>query len=200
MRGKSLMAIALVNKFKHWVSGDQYEEDVYAQDDEAPDYRAQDYRAQDYRGQEMEEYEVNNANSQAGVPPVAGLRSSTTATRVGATAGTASRFGKANLRVVDHPSVMASQVVIVEPRGFEDSLVMVEHLRNRRTVVLNLHLLDMGQSQRVVDFLAGATHAIDGHQQRIGDGVFLFTPSNVSISTELDKANSMMTEAYWQAS
>jgi cell division inhibitor SepF len=43
-------------------------------------------------------------------------------------------------------------------------------------------------------------HAIDGHQQRIGDGVFLFTPSNVSISTELDKAAAMSSGAYWQAS
>ncbi len=187
------MAIALVNKFKHWVSGDHYDEDLYAHDEDTSDYRGQDYR-----GQDMEEYDTVNGGASgvqnAGSPMLD--RSLAASPRSMAN----SRFGKANLRVVDHPSVMASQVVVVEPRSFEDSLVMVEHLRNRRTVVLNLHLLDMAQSQRVVDFLAGATHAIDGHQKRIGEGVFLFTPSNVSISTELDKAVDAGASAYWQAS
>ncbi|MEB3205808.1 MAG: cell division protein SepF [Vampirovibrionales bacterium] len=187
------MAIALVNKFKHWVSGDHYDEELYAHDDDASDYRGQDYR-----GQDMEEYESLNGGASAG--QAAGSPMSDRGLAASARSMANSRFGKANLRVVDHPSVMASQVVVVEPRSFEDSLVMVEHLRNRRTVVLNLHLLDMAQSQRVVDFLAGATHAIDGHQKRIGEGVFLFTPSNVSISTELDKAVASGASAYWQAS
>ncbi len=91
---------------------------------------------------------------------------------------------KKNLKVLGHPSSQTQQVVVIEPRAFEEALEIIEHLREKKSVLLNLHLLDTSQSQRVVDFLSGATHAIEGNQQRIGDGVFMFTPSNVVITSE----------------
>jgi cell division inhibitor SepF len=106
---------------------------------------------------------------------------------------------KNTLKVVDHPNSAATQVVVIEPRAFEESLEIIEHLRSKKSVILNLHLLDTMQSQRVVDFLSGATHAIDGHQQRIGDGVFIFTPNNVSITSESDKGLGL-TDAFWNTS
>lgn len=105
------------------------------------------------------------------------------------------------LKVVDHPNTQTTQVIVIEPKAFEESLEIVEHLRSRKAVILNLHLLDTAQSQRVVDFLSGATHAIDGNQQRIGDGVFIFTPMSVEISTDMNAmggaAAGFTTEAYW---
>jgi cell division inhibitor SepF len=103
------------------------------------------------------------------------------------------------LRVVDHPSNQKTQVVVIEPRAFEEALEIIEHLRVKKSVILNLHLLDTAQSQRVVDFLSGATHAIDGNQQRIGDGVFIFTPNNVSIRSESEKSMAIE-DAYWKQS
>lgn len=108
---------------------------------------------------------------------------------------------KKPLRVVDHPNTQKAQVVVIEPRAFEEALEIIEHLRMKKSVILNLHLLDTAQSQRVVDFLSGATHAIDGNQQRIGDGVFIFTPNNVSIRSEAEKAGNVAIEdAYWKQS
>jgi len=103
------------------------------------------------------------------------------------------------LRVVDHPTSQKTQVVVIEPRAFEEALEIIEHLRTKKSVILNLHLLDTAQSQRVVDFLSGATHAIDGNQQRIGDGVFIFTPNNVSIRSEAEKSMAIE-DAYWKQS
>ncbi len=100
-------------------------------------------------------------------------------------------------KVVDHPSAQAaSEVLVIEPRQFEESIEIVDHLRNRKSVLLNLHMLDNEQSQRVVDFLSGATWAIDGHQQRIGDGVFLFAPASVTISTESNSSKALK-DAFW---
>jgi cell division inhibitor SepF len=100
-------------------------------------------------------------------------------------------------KVVDHPSAQpASEVLVIEPRAFEESLEIVEHLRSRKSVLLNLHMLDNEGSQRVVDFLSGACHAIDGHQQRIGDGVFLFAPSTVLISSESTSSKAIK-DAFW---
>jgi cell division inhibitor SepF len=100
-------------------------------------------------------------------------------------------------KVIDHPNAQASsEVMVIEPRTFDESLEIVESLRVRKSVLLNLHLLDNEQSQRVVDFLSGATHAIDGHQQRIGDGVFLFAPANVLISAETTSSKAIK-DAFW---
>jgi cell division inhibitor SepF len=106
------------------------------------------------------------------------------------------RKKKSGLKVVSHPKTGLYEVMVSEPKTFEESLDVVNNLRERKSIVLNLHLLDAEQSQRVVDFVSGATHALDGHQQRIGEGVFIFTPNNVSISAETEKAK-VIQEAFW---
>ncbi len=78
-----------------------------------------------------------------------------------------------------------SEVVVMEPQSFEEMPQVIRALRERKSVVLNLTLMDPDQAQRSVDFVAGGTYAIDGHQERIGDSIFLFTPSCVQVSTQM---------------
>jgi len=78
----------------------------------------------------------------------------------------------------------AAEVVVIEPQVFEEMPQVVQALRERKSVVLNLTLMDPEQAQRAVDFVAGATYTIDGHQERIGESIFLFTPSCVQVSTQ----------------
>ncbi len=100
-------------------------------------------------------------------------------------------------KVLEHPNAQPmSEVLVIEPRQFEESVDIVEHLRGRKSVLLNLHMLDNEQSQRIVDFLSGACWAIDGHQQRIGDGVFLFAPASVTISSESTSSKAIK-DAFW---
>lgn len=100
-------------------------------------------------------------------------------------------------KVIDHPSAApASEVLVIEPRAFEESLEIVEHLRGRKSVLLNLHMVDKEGSQRIVDFLSGACHAIDGHQQKIGEGVFLFAPATVVISSESNSSKAIK-DVFW---
>lgn len=77
-----------------------------------------------------------------------------------------------------------SEVVVMEPRSFEEMPQAIQALRERKSVVLNLTLMDPDQAQRAVDFIAGGTYALDGHQERIGESIFLFTPSCVQVSTQ----------------
>jgi cell division inhibitor SepF len=76
-----------------------------------------------------------------------------------------------------------SEVVVMEPRTFEEMPQVIQALRERKSVVLNLTIMDPDQAQRAVDFVAGGTYAIDGHQERIGESIFLFTPSCVQVSS-----------------
>lgn len=77
-----------------------------------------------------------------------------------------------------------SEVVVMEPRTFEEMPAAIRALKERKSVVLNLTMMDPDQAQRAVDFVAGGTYALDGHQERIGESIFLFTPSCVQVRTQ----------------
>jgi cell division inhibitor SepF len=163
------MSQGFMHKLKNWVSGDPFEEELYEEQfDATPDGQ--------YYTRETADAAMGNA--------------ATTASSV--------ETRRKGLKVIDHPNAATSQVVVIEPRAFEESLEIIEHLRNKKSVILNLQLLDTMQSQRVVDFLSGATHAVDGHQQRIGDGVFIFTPNNVQITSDAEKGMAL-SDAFWNA-
>lgn len=114
----------------------------------------------------------------------------------GTTALNPARTEERDLKVVSHPNYKGYEVIVSEPRTYEDSISIVKHLKDRKTVVLNLHLLDKDQALRIVDFLCGATHALGGSQQKIGDSVFIFTPVNVALSAESQKSK-FLRDALW---
>ncbi|MCM1010176.1 MAG: cell division protein SepF [Fusobacterium sp.] len=103
------------------------------------------------------------------------------------------------LKVVPHSGYKSHEVMILEPRSFKDSAQVVQHLMERKTVVLNLHLLDKEQSQRTIDFVCGAAHALNGKPQKVGDLVFVFTPSNVTLSLDAHQIDGKFDDSLWRA-
>lgn len=87
--------------------------------------------------------------------------------------------------VVGMPGIMhgVSEMILIEPRSFEEMPQVIDALRARKSVILNMTLIRQEEAQRSVDFVAGGTYAIDGHYERIGDNIFLFTPNCVQVST-----------------
>ncbi len=106
------------------------------------------------------------------------------------------RKNRANLRVLPQPKAGAHEVLVIEPKAYNESISIVEALKERKTVILNLQLLDREQSQRIVDFLCGCTHALDGSQRKIGENVFIFAPSNISLSQEFVNSK-LSSDAMW---
>ncbi len=101
-------------------------------------------------------------------------------------------------KVVSHPnSYKSGEVTVIEPRSFSESAQIVRKLIDKKTVVLHLDLLDKEQSQRTIDFVCGAAHALNGTPQKISDMVFIFTPSNVSLSVENGATQSKFAESLW---
>jgi len=90
-----------------------------------------------------------------------------------------------NSKVIGMPGISntSSEVTLMEPRSFDEMPQAIQALRERKTVILNLTMMDPDQAQRAVDFVAGGTYAIDGHQERIGESIFLFAPSCVNVSS-----------------
>lgn len=104
-----------------------------------------------------------------------------------------------DLKVVNHPNFRGYEVIVMEPRSFDDAAGIVQYLKDRKTIVLNLHLLDKEQSQRTIDFVCGAAHALNGKPQKVGDLVFVFTPSNVTLSVELNTNQNKFNDSLWRA-
>ncbi|WP_159789720.1 cell division protein SepF [Sodalinema gerasimenkoae] len=98
--------------------------------------------------------------------------------------GSSMNSGMSNVIGLPGAASGISEVVVMEPRTFEEMPQAIQALRERKSVVLNLTVMDPDQAQRAVDFIAGGTFALDGHQERIGESIFLFTPSCVQVSTQ----------------
>jgi cell division inhibitor SepF len=98
--------------------------------------------------------------------------------------GEVARNPKLN-NVVGMPGIAngVAEMVLIEPRSFEEMPQVIDALRGRKSVILNMTFIRQEEAQRAVDFVAGGTYAIDGHYERIGDNIFLFTPSCVQVST-----------------
>lgn len=102
-----------------------------------------------------------------------------------------------DLKVVTHPNYKGYEVMIVEPRSFGEAGQIVQNLKERKTIVLNLHLLDKEQSQRTIDFVCGAAHALNGKPQKVGDMVFVFTPSNITLSVDSAANSNKFRDSLW---
>ncbi|NJR38979.1 MAG: cell division protein SepF [Leptolyngbyaceae cyanobacterium CSU_1_4] len=75
-----------------------------------------------------------------------------------------------------------SEMLLLQPQSFDEMPDAVTALRERRSVILDLSLIDIDHAQRCADYVAGGTFAMDGHYRQIGHNVFLFTPNSVHIS------------------
>ncbi|WP_295474951.1 cell division protein SepF [Synechococcus sp. UW140] len=80
-------------------------------------------------------------------------------------------------------SSSAAEVMVMEPRSFDEMPKAIQALRERKTIIINLTMMEPDQAQRAVDFVAGGTFAIDGHQERVGESIFLFAPSCVTVTS-----------------
>jgi cell division inhibitor SepF len=77
------------------------------------------------------------------------------------------------------------KMVVVEPESFEEVQAIVDHLKNKRAVILNLEETEKTTARRVADFLGGAIYALDGTMQRVSGSIFLFTPAHIEVSMPL---------------
>lgn len=78
-----------------------------------------------------------------------------------------------------------SKLILLEPRAYSESQQIADHLKNRHTVVVNLKRVTTDQAKRIVDFLSGTIYAIGGDLQKIGGGIFLCTPKNMSVQGKI---------------
>ena len=77
------------------------------------------------------------------------------------------------------------QVVLVKPEKFEDASAIADHLREKRTVVLNLESTNKDIARRLLDFLSGVAYANEGKIKKVAISTYIITPYNVDILGDL---------------
>jgi len=77
------------------------------------------------------------------------------------------------------------EIVVVQPRSFDDARSAADYLKMRRPVVVNLQGSQPDLARRIVDFASGVTYALDGRLLRVGEDIFLFTPAHVAITADV---------------
>lgn len=88
-------------------------------------------------------------------------------------------------KVVNIHTTTQLQVVLVKPDRFENAAEIADHLREKRTVVLNLEQTNKDVSRRVLDFLSGAAYANEGKVKKVALNTYIITPYNVDILGDL---------------
>ena len=82
-----------------------------------------------------------------------------------------------------------NEIMVYEPKIYEDSLSISTNLRTGSPVIVNLKHLDPAEGTRLIDFVCGTAYAIDGHMMKIGESIFLFTPSSIAITSSEERAS-----------
>ncbi len=93
-------------------------------------------------------------------------------------------FGK-NKKIVNMPQTQQIKMVISQPTSFEQSEEICNYLKERKSVIVNLEYVNKDVARRIVDFVSGAVHAVDGHIQKVSNSIFLIAPTNYEISNEM---------------
>lgn len=164
--------MGVLDKFLDMVklSGDDYDDDDFFEDDEFDDeFEEEKPKKGLFKREKSSSYDMDEEEEEF-EPKKSGRSSNSKVTP---------------MRQPARRNAPAMEVCVIKPNNMEDSREITETLLGGRTVILNLEGLDLEDAQRIIDFISGATFAIDGNLQKISNSIFLVTPANVDISGDL---------------
>ena len=88
-------------------------------------------------------------------------------------------------KVVNIHATTQLKVVLVKPERFENASEIADHLKDKRTVVINLESTNKDVARRLVDFLSGVAYAGEGKIKKVAANTYIITPYSVDIMGDL---------------
>jgi FtsZ-interacting cell division protein YlmF len=152
--------VSLFSRLRAVVSGDDYLDGEY--DDEL-------------------EYDTGEIGETAGVNQASATRTSTAPLALGSDFTADDPFAGTNVIGLPGLSSAVAEVYLMEPRSFDEMPRAIQALRERKTVILNLTMMEPDQAQRAVDWPSGArgrehlpvrSQLCHGHHRRRRGGGF----------------------------
>ena len=88
-------------------------------------------------------------------------------------------------KVVNIHATTQLKVVLVKPERFENASEIADHLKDKRTVVINLESTNKDIARRLIDFLSGVAYASEGKIKKVAANTYIITPYHVDIEGDL---------------
>ncbi|MCI8609262.1 MAG: cell division protein SepF [Firmicutes bacterium] len=85
-------------------------------------------------------------------------------------------------RRISVASTNAFKLVLIEPKSFDECPKLVDALKGRRPIIINLEKIETESAKKIFDFLSGATYALNGSVQKVANNIFIFAPESVDIA------------------
>ena len=95
------------------------------------------------------------------------------------------KFDERRNKVVNIHATTQLKVVLVKPERFENASEIADHLKDKRTVVLNLESTNKDIARRLIDFLSGVAYAGEGKIKKVAANTYIITPYHVDIEGDL---------------
>lgn len=76
-------------------------------------------------------------------------------------------------------------VKVIKPQEFNEAQIVADFLKEGKTIVVNLEGIEISQAQRIIDFIGGASFAVDGTLKAISNNIFIVAPGNIEVSGDL---------------
>lgn len=93
-------------------------------------------------------------------------------------------FGRKN-KVINMPQVQQVRMSITRPTTFEQSEEICNYLKEKKAVIVNLEYVNKDVARRIIDFISGSIHALNGNIQKVSNAIFLVTPANYEVASDL---------------
>ena len=82
---------------------------------------------------------------------------------------------------VPMPNVAAMKMIVYHPVSYEDAQNIIDNLKSRKPVIVNMEELDVSAAPRILDFISGAIYALNGTIAKISRGIFVVAPTNYDV-------------------
>ena len=79
-----------------------------------------------------------------------------------------------------------TNIVLFEPRNFDEAEEIGHHIKNKRACCVNLHRMPPEYRQRIIDFLSGVVYGVDGSIKKVGENVILCSPKNLQVGGDIN--------------
>lgn len=91
------------------------------------------------------------------------------------------RKRESGTNVVSLPSSGSMKMIVYHPMNYEDTQHIIDNLKSRKPVVVNMEHLVPESALRILDFMSGAIYALNGTMYKVSQGIFIVAPTNYDI-------------------
>ena len=78
------------------------------------------------------------------------------------------------------------KMLVFQPSSYEEAECIIDNLKARKPVIMNLDELELELGQRILDFVGGAVYSLNGDIKKVARSIFVVAPSNVDVAQNVE--------------